>query len=118
MRPNIVLEGEDKDWAAIQEARQLAETRTEQERYLMQKRGKKIYVGHEGPEKHEGWSGSLPFYLFWCEECEHWCKDYPHGYEERQYLRCHFCDARFDFVHWTTRLKMAWETVKLNFRKN
>lgn len=115
MISEVVLGGEDKDWAVIQEARRLAETRTERERSLMRKRGKKIYLGHEGPEKHEGWSGSLPFYLFWCEECEHWCKDYPHGHEERRYLRCHFCNAYFDFVHWKTELRMLREHVKFSF---
>jgi len=107
---------EDKDWAVIQEARRLAETRTEEERYLMQKRGKKIYVGHEGPEKHESWSGSLPFYLFWCEECEHWVKDYPHGYIERQYLRCHYCDAYHEFVPRSVKFRMLWKELKLLFR--
>ncbi len=111
------LDGQDKNWIAIQEARTLAEQRTERERHLMQGRGKKILLGEEGPEKHAGWSGSLPFYLFWCDECEHWCKDYPHGYEEKQYLRCHYCNAYHDFVHWKTKLRMAWETIKFSFRK-
>lgn len=102
---------QDKDWAVIQEARRLAETRTERERYLMQKCGKKIYLGHEGPDKHEGWTGELPFYLYWCQHCEHWAKDYPHGFEDRQRLACPNCQARESFVSFKTKLKVFWGTI-------
>jgi len=50
---------------------------------------KKLYIGHE---KREGWSGKLPFYLFFCFSCGKIAKDYPHGYTN--YLLCPHCGIR------------------------
>jgi hypothetical protein len=76
-------------------------------KYLAQIFGKKWYIGDE---KHEGWSGYLPFYIFWCPCCESPSKDYPHGYPERQYLLCTNpnCEARISFVLLRTKFKRAW----------
>lgn len=45
-----------------------------------------IYAGHE---TREGWSGSLPFYFFFCRHCEEYVKDYVHGFDS--YLNCPNC---------------------------
>lgn len=50
---------------------------------------KKVYIGHE---RRMGWSGKLPFYLFFCFSCGEVAKDYPHGYTN--YLLCPHCGAR------------------------
>jgi len=74
---------------------------------------KKLYIGHE---KREGWLGELPFYIFWCHECDHCAKDYPHGDITHQYLVCSFCGVSHRFVP----LKVFWltlfETIKINFQ--
>ena len=60
--------------------------------------GRKIYLGHE---TREGQSDKLPFYLFWCDACDHYAKDYPHGYIDGcKYLICSYCEVRHYFVSW------------------
>ena len=46
-----------------------------------------------GDERRDGWSGALPFYLFWCEFCKDYGKDYPHKNDPQ--LHCPRCDAYF-----------------------
>ena len=82
-------------------------------KFRMQGLGKKLYIGHE---QREGWSGRLPFYLFFCGECEHFAKDYPHGFIERQYLICSFCGVRHSFVPWWVPLAQAWAAVKIGIK--
>ncbi len=81
--------------------------------------GKKIYMGDE---QRDGWNGKLPFYLFYCSNCEHFAKDYPHGFTEYQYLNCSYCETRYDFVPWWIQFTILWRTVKVlwkyrNFRR-
>src|SRR3989344_7040329 len=73
---------------------------------------KKIYIGNE---KRDGWSGELPFYIFWCKACEHFTKDYPNGHIERQHLNCSNCGEYHDFVPWRIEWQMLLETVKFMF---
>jgi len=89
------------------EAREVAKKLTPVQVFLAKYFGKKIYLCHEGPEKHEGWTGSLPFYLFWCSGCEHWAKDYPGGFPEERRLCCSNCSARYSFIQLRTRLKIV-----------
>ena len=44
------------------------------------------YIGHK---TRPGWSGSTPFYRFFCPKCGE-VENYPQGYAE--ILRCHKCD--------------------------
>ena len=85
------------NFAFATEAREAAKKINPVQTFLMRRRGKKVYIGHE---QREGWSGKLPFYLFWCDACSHYAQDYPHGHIERQYLLCSHCDERHDFVPW------------------
>lgn len=71
-------------------------------------RRKKFYLGHE---QREGWSGALPFYLFWCEQCGEFAKDYPHSYIDRRYLMCSSCAARYSFVPWWASLALFWQGI-------
>lgn len=71
--------------------------------------GAKVLAGYE---RREGWSGELPFYIFWCSDCENFSYDYPHGHIERQYLSCHNCNAKIDFRPWWIEFKMMWEFLK------
>ena len=96
--------------ALAQEARRALETTSEFQKFRMKDRGKKIYIGDE---QREGWSGKLPFYLFWCSACSHYAKDYPHGHIERRYLICSFCDCKHDFVPWWVPWRMLYETIRL-----
>lgn len=82
---------------------------TPAQKLLMRRHGKKIYLGRE---QREGWSGALPFYLFWCEDCGHFAKDYPHGYIERQYLLCSNCKARHSFVPWWVEFALCWQILR------
>lgn len=75
--------------------------------------GKKLYLGHE---KRDGWLGPLPFYLFWCGECEHYAKDYPHGHIEKRYLICSYCGIQHDFVPWWISFVEFWQLLKFIFR--
>jgi len=56
--------------------------------------GQAIYLGEE---TRKNWAGNLPFYLFLCQSCGRYAKDYPHGWPNNQYLRCPFCDTSYDF---------------------
>ncbi|MBU6415053.1 hypothetical protein KGQ34_02330 [Patescibacteria group bacterium] len=85
------------NFALAREAQEALKKTTRWQRFCMKMRGKKLYLGCE---QKEGWSGKLPFYLFWCSACEHYAKDYPHGFIERQYLICSYCGQQQDFVSW------------------
>lgn len=74
------------------------------------RKGRKVYLGHE---TRPGWSGSLPFYLFQCPDCERLGKDYPHSWPESQYLSCPECGARIDFVRFWTGIKMFFSLFLL-----
>ena len=80
---------------------------------LMKAHGRKIYIGHE---QREGWTGKLPFYLFWCETCEHFSKDYPHGHIERQCLICSNCGIKHAFVPWWMPWLELWHGIRLVIR--
>ena len=94
------------------EAQKVLKTMSWIQKYRMQ-RGKKIYLGHE---QRKDWTGKLPFYLFWCEDCEHFAKDYPHGYPENQSLICSHCGARHDFTPWWVAWVQIWQAIKISFR--
>lgn len=47
--------------------------------------GQKVYLSHEQPQ---GFIAPTPFYLFWCRACNHFVKDYPHGWYQ---VRCTVC---------------------------
>ena len=100
----------------VNEAREAAQILSPFKTFLAKRFGKKIYLCHEGPEKHEGWTGQLPFYLFWCSVCEHWAKNYPNGFPERQRLHCSNCNARYSFVQLRIQLQMVSELFKVAYR--
>jgi len=58
-----------------------------------------------GEECREDWTGYLPFYLFWCDDCQRYSKDYPHGHLHRQSLNCNLCGRYEGFVP----LKISFE---------
>ena len=97
------------DLELAKEVRDIAKEISGCKKFLMQTLGRKMYVGHE---KRENWAGKLPFYIFWCSECEHFAKDYPHGHLERQYLICSFCAVRHDFVPWWMPFAELFATLK------
>ncbi len=66
-------------------------------------------------EMREGWNGELPFYIFWCGECDNFSYDYPHGYIQNQRLNCHRCSARIDFRPWWSGWVELWELLKFRF---
>lgn len=63
-------------------------------------------------EQREGWSGELPFYIFWCEDCATFSYDYPHGREHRRYLTCNHCSQSIDFRPWWVELVELSQVVK------
>ncbi|MBU6141994.1 hypothetical protein KGO95_02665 [Patescibacteria group bacterium] len=77
--------------------------------------GKKIKVAEE---QREGWTGKLPFYIFWCPTCDNFSYDYPHGFIETQYLTCHKCSKRIDFRPWWVELAQLWELIKWMCRRD
>ncbi len=91
------------------EAREATLKMTPHQKLLMEKRGKKIYLGHE---QRKGWSGKLPFYLFWCEDCKQYAKDYPHGHIERRYLLCAHCGVYHNFVPWWVEFALFWQMIR------
>lgn len=96
--------------AFVMEARQALEKTSSFQKFLMKCRGEKIYLGDE---QREGWTGKLPFYLFWCGRCEKYAKDYPHGYIERQYLICSHCGEIYNFVPWWVAWVSFWQFIRL-----
>jgi hypothetical protein len=87
-------------------------------RWRMRSLGRKHYLKHD---RKEGWTGELPFYLFFCDACDRFSMDYPHGFIERRYLNCSHCGARHSFVPWWVEWAIAWQTLKFaafhRFRK-
>jgi len=57
------------------------------------KHGQKIFLGLE---TRKNWTGYSPFYLFWCQNCSRYAKDYPRGFFQN-YLCCPFCETTYDF---------------------
>ena len=74
--------------------------------------GKKIEVC---TEMREGWTGDLPFYIFWCGRCENFSYDYAHGYPHNQYLNCHRCSGWVDFRPWWVDWVELWHMIKFIF---
>lgn len=99
--------------ALAREAQEALKKTTAWQQFCMKMRGKKIYLGSE---QKEGWSGSLPFYLFWCESCDHYAKDYPHGHIERRYLVCSYCTEQHDFVPWWVPFAQLWDLARFAVR--
>lgn len=94
------------------EARSKAETLCPFKIFLAKALGRKIYIGNE---QREGFIEPTPFYLFWCRHCDHWAKDYPHGYPERRHLYCSYCDVRHNFVPLWARCKKRLENSLVVF---
>lgn len=92
------------------EARSQAETLRPFKIFLAKVLGRKIYIGHE---QREGFSTPIPFYLFWCHDCKHWAKDYPHGYPKRRHLYCSYCNIKHDFIPWWIYYVECWQTQKI-----
>lgn len=69
-----------------------------------------------GNEQRPGFTAAIPFYLFQCKRCGHCAKDYPHGYIERRYLLCSYCEERRDFVPFWVPFRMAWDLLRLFVR--
>jgi hypothetical protein len=97
-----------------EEAQKAACALTLWQKAVVQAQGVKLYLGHE---QREGWSGKLPFYLFHCETCGNWAKDYPHGYVEERHLNCSYCGMYHEFVPLRTRLVVWWRNISSRFDK-
>lgn len=69
---------------------------------ILAEMGFKVFLKYD---RKIGWSGELPFYLFWCSDCHRFVCDYPHGFPENQYLNCPECRRRFGFVRVSVGLK-------------
>lgn len=95
------------------EAQETAKKLSWWKKFKMMQLGRKVYVGHE---KREGWSGKLPFCLFYCPDCKRIAKDYTHGHIERRYLICSYCDARHDFIPWRVEWVTLLESIKLAWK--
>jgi len=91
------------------EAQQAFKKMSKLARFRMRVLGTKIRLGYE---KRDGWSGFLPFYLFWCKSCKHYAKDYPHGFIERRYLLCSSCNQHYSFIPWWVPLAVLWNYLK------
>jgi len=59
---------------------------------FLAKIGTKVRLGNG---RREGWTGELPFYLFWCRRCKKFGIDYKHGFEP--YLVCEKCEVIIRF---------------------
>ncbi len=81
--------------------------------FRMRVLGSKIYLAHE---KRGGWTGQLPFYLFWCRVCSHYSKDYPHSWPESQYLLCSYCGVKHDFVSFLAKIDRLATLLKLRWK--
>ena len=81
--------------------------------YLIQNHGKKLFLGRE---IRPNWTGYLPFYLFWCNACMRFAKDYPHGWPENQYLNCSNCGAKCSFIPYWMPWLIKWENLKIRIR--
>lgn len=79
------------------------------DQYRIKNMGVKFYVGEE---QRQGWSGKLPFYVFWCDQCEDFSYGYPHSYVGNRYLLCHRCHAKIDFVPWWAPFKMTADFIR------
>ena len=53
---------------------------------LLIRLGRKHYLGKR---TQPGWTGYLPFYLFWCSHCRKYYVDHLHGLEG--YVTCYRC---------------------------
>lgn len=96
-----------------EEALDAAEKMSRWQKFEMSVFGRKIYIGHE---QRDGWSGKLPFFLFWCQTCQHFAKGYPNGQPSDRYLICSNCNAEYDFTtikglieDWRRRHKTYYE---------
>lgn len=101
------------NWQYNLEAREAWLALSEQQRNMIRTKDIKHPLGYE---QKEGFTAPLPFFLFFCEHCEHESKDYPHGFNQSQYLSCSNCGARHDFVPWWIPFAELWVLIKLIFR--
>lgn len=96
------------NFVAVREAQNKAAGLSRFQRWRM-RLGKKIPIGKE---TREGWPGYLMFHLFWCLNCGHYAKDYPHGFIQKRYLTCSFCGIQHDFVPWRAFLVPIYYFLK------
>lgn len=77
--------------------------------------GRKISVGME---TREGWNGHLEFFIFWCDVCEVFRKDYGHSWPERRYVTCLECRKNFYFPKLSAVLSENFQILRflLKFR--
>ena len=93
-----LLKNEDRIY--LSEARRAWNKLSNFKKFLLREFGVKFCLGEE---QRENFTGYLPFYLFWCDECESPAKDYPHGYPERRYLNCPNCRSYHTFISFGTK---------------
>lgn len=84
-------------------------------RFASQWFGKKWYVGDE---RRAGWSGFLPFYVFWCIRCRSASKNYPSGFPGHQILVCQNpnCNTRYAFTSWKANVVTTGHVTRLFLR--
>ena len=61
---------------------------------LLRRFGWRHYLGH--PQK-EGFFAAMPYYLFWCRNCQKPAEDYPRGFLESRHFICPSCGEPQDF---------------------
>lgn len=71
--------------------------------------GKKMFTGHE---MHNSFIEPQPFFIFWCDHCERYTKDHPHGFIEKRYLICAHCKTKYDFTPWWIEWVELWRVIK------
>lgn len=98
------------DFAVAQEVRILMQRLSGFQKFRINILGNKVFVGNE---IYDGFNKQLPFYLFWCNSCERYTKDYPHGSIEKRYLNCVHCRARHDFAPLWVSWVVRWQKIKL-----
>lgn len=76
------------------------------------RRGKIHYLREE---TREGWTGSLPFYLFYCSSCERFYKDYKHGFQP--HVTCYRCGTHYDLEpQWRIELAKLRDVLRLTVK--
>lgn len=81
-------------------------------KWLMRTFRKKLYLRHK---QLEGWKGELPFYIFWCDACEQFAIDYPHGFIKRRNLICPHCLLYYSFVPLEVKISLFYHIIKSIF---
>ena len=70
------------------EAQKVWDALSDSDKNRVKHKGAQILLGEE---TREGWSGYLPWYLFWSTCCNKPSKDYAHGFPGDQYFLCSHC---------------------------